>query len=82
LIHDYHQATLNARAAGFDMVEVHAAHGYLLHQFQSLESNHRDDIYGGSVENRARLTLEVVRCLYCCLGCCTCRDSYFAFRYF
>jgi N-ethylmaleimide reductase len=55
----YRQATINARAAGFDMVEVHAAHGYLLHQFQSAESNHRDDIYGGSVENRARLTLEV-----------------------
>ena len=60
LIHDYHQATLNARAAGFDMVEVHAAHGYLLHQFQSLESNHRDDSYGGSLENRARLTLEAL----------------------
>ena len=60
LIHDYHQATLNARAAGFDMVEVHAAHGYLLHQFQSLESNHREDNYGGSVENRARLTLEAL----------------------
>ena len=60
LIHDYHQATLNAREAGFDMVEVHAAHGYLLHQFQSLESNQRDDGYGGSVENRARLTLEAL----------------------
>jgi N-ethylmaleimide reductase len=60
LIDSYRQATLNAREAGFDMVEVHAAHGYLLHQFQSLESNHRDDIYGGSVENRARLTLEVI----------------------
>lgn len=60
LIDSYSQATINAREAGFDMVEVHAAHGYLLHQFQSLESNHRDDIYGGSVENRARLTLEVI----------------------
>jgi len=60
LINDYRQATLNAREAGFDMVEVHAAHGYLLHQFQSLESNHRDDNYGGSVENRARLTLEAI----------------------
>ena len=60
LIDSYRQATINAREAGFDMVEVHAAHGYLLHQFQSAESNHRDDIYGGSVENRARLTLEVI----------------------
>jgi len=60
LIDSYSQATINAREAGFDMVEVHAAHGYLLHQFQSAESNHRDDIYGGSVENRARLTLEVI----------------------
>lgn len=60
LINDYRQATINAQQAGFDLVEVHAAHGYLLHQFQSLESNHRDDIYGGSIENRARLTLEVV----------------------
>ena len=60
LINDYRQATLNARQAGFDMVEIHAAHGYLLHQFQSNESNQRQDQYGGSLENRARLTLEVV----------------------
>lgn len=60
LIDTYRQATVNAREAGFDLVEVHAAHGYLLHQFQSAVSNHRDDAYGGSVENRARLTLEVV----------------------
>ena len=42
------------------MVEIHAAHGYLLHQFQSTESNDRSDAYGGSLENRARLTLEVL----------------------
>ena len=60
LVDSYRQATSNAREAGFDMVEVHAAHGYLLHQFQSAQSNHRDDSYGGSVENRARLTLEVI----------------------
>lgn len=60
LIEDYRRATENSRAAGFDMVEVHAAHGYLLHQFQSAESNHRTDNYGGSVENRARLTLEAL----------------------
>ena len=60
LIETYVQATKNAQAAGFDMVEIHAAHGYLLHQFQSTESNDRSDAYGGSLENRARLTLEVL----------------------
>lgn len=60
LIESYAQATRNSRAAGFDMVEVHGAHGYLLHQFQSAESNQRTDQYGGSLENRARLTLEVL----------------------
>ncbi len=60
LIDSYRHATMMAREAGFDMVEVHAAHGYLLHQFQSAESNHRQDAWGGSLENRARLTLEVL----------------------
>lgn len=60
VIEDYRHATVNARAAGFDMVEVHAAHGYLLHQFQSATSNQRTDAYGGSLENRARLTLEAL----------------------
>ena len=54
------QAIANAREAGFDLVELHSAHGYLLHQFLSPSSNHRTDQYGGSVENRARLVLEVV----------------------
>lgn len=49
-----------AREAGFDVVEVHAAHGYLLHSFLSPVSNTRDDHYGGSLENRARLVLEVI----------------------
>lgn len=60
VVETYRQATINARDAGFDLVEVHAAHGYLLHQFQSVHSNQRDDRYGGSLENRARLTLEVI----------------------
>ncbi len=60
VVDDYRAATRNAREAGFDAVEIHGAHGYLLHQFMSAESNHRDDEYGGSLENRARLLLEVV----------------------
>ncbi|MGN8050760.1 NADH:flavin oxidoreductase/NADH oxidase [Curtobacterium sp. 22159] len=46
--------------AGFDLVEIHAAHGYLLHQFLSPLSNHREDQYGGTLENRARALLEVL----------------------
>lgn len=60
IVADYRHAAENAREAGFDMVEVHAAHGYLLQQFQSPSSNRREDAYGGSLENRARLTLEAL----------------------
>ncbi|MBO0980550.1 NADH:flavin oxidoreductase/NADH oxidase [Microbacterium sp. SD291] len=53
-------STRRALDAGFDVIEIHGAHGYLLHQFLSPLSNLRDDEYGGSLENRARLLLRVV----------------------
>ncbi len=56
----YRVAAQRALGAGFDMVEVHAAHGYFLHAFLSPISNRRSDEYGGSLENRARMLLRVV----------------------
>jgi len=56
----FRAAAQRALAAGMDAVEIHAAHGYLLHQFLSPLSNHRTDEYGGSLENRARMLLRVV----------------------
>ncbi len=60
VVADFGAATRRARAAGFQVVELHAAHGYLLHAFLSPLSNRRTDAYGGSFENRIRLLLEVV----------------------
>jgi N-ethylmaleimide reductase len=57
----FRQAAKNALAAGFDGVEIHGANGYLLEQFLQSRSNQRTDRYGGSIENRARLLLEVVQ---------------------
>lgn len=60
VIGEYQKAAKNARLAGFDGVEVHGANGYLLDQFLQDGSNHRTDGYGGTIENRAKLLLEVV----------------------
>ena len=57
---DYATAAANARAAGFDGVEVHAANGYLIDQFLRTGANHRTDAYGGSAANRSRFLMEVV----------------------
>jgi len=59
IIDDFRKAAANAIAAGFDGVEIHGANGYLLDQFAKDGANQRSDAYGGSVENRARLMLEV-----------------------
>ncbi len=63
LLDDYRKAAERAKAAGFDGVELHAANGYLLDQFLQDGSNKRTDSYGGSIENRSRLLLEVVETL-------------------
>ncbi|MFC4820338.1 NADH:flavin oxidoreductase/NADH oxidase [Dokdonella ginsengisoli] len=60
VVDDFRAAALRAKAAGFGVIEIHAAHGYLLHEFLSPLSNRREDGYGGSLENRARLLREVV----------------------
>jgi 2,4-dienoyl-CoA reductase-like NADH-dependent reductase (Old Yellow Enzyme family) len=59
VVEQYRLGAANAQAAGFDGVEIHGANGYLLDQFLQTNSNHRTDDYGGSIENRARLMLEV-----------------------
>jgi 2,4-dienoyl-CoA reductase-like NADH-dependent reductase (Old Yellow Enzyme family) len=57
---DFKDAAKRALKAGYKLIEIHAAHGYLIHQFLSPLSNHRTDNYGGSFENRIRMLLEIV----------------------
>jgi N-ethylmaleimide reductase len=63
IVDDYRTAAVRAKQAGFDGVELHAANGYLIDQFLQNGSNKRTDGYGGSIENRARLLLEVVEAM-------------------
>lgn len=68
LVKDFADAAKRSILAGFDAVEIHAAHGYLIHQFLSPLSNQREDEYGGSLENRARFLLEIVAAVRATLG--------------
>lgn len=68
IVDDYRQAARAAIEAGFDGVEIHAANGYLLDQFLKTGSNHRSDAYGGPIEHRARLLLEVVQAISAEIG--------------
>ena len=68
LLEDYRRAARNAMAAGFDGVQVHAANGYLIDQFLRDGSNHRDDAYGGSIDNRTRLLREVAQAVVDTVG--------------
>jgi 2,4-dienoyl-CoA reductase-like NADH-dependent reductase (Old Yellow Enzyme family) len=59
IVNDFVAAAKRSLEAGFEVIELHAAHGYLLHEFLSPLSNHRTDEFGGSIENRMRFPLEV-----------------------
>jgi N-ethylmaleimide reductase len=68
IVNDFRLAARAARECGFDGVEIHGANGYLLDQFLKLGANHRTDHYGGSIANRARFMLEVVRAVVAEIG--------------
>ena len=68
LVEAFAHAARRAREAGFDAVEIHGTHGYLLNQFLSPYSNKRTDEYGGSRENRMRFPLEVIDAVYRAVG--------------
>ena len=68
VVDDFAQAARRSKDAGFDLVEIHAAHGYLLGQFVSPFSNQRNDKYGGTFENRMRMILEVLEAVRTIVG--------------
>ncbi|MEC5191809.1 MULTISPECIES: alkene reductase [unclassified Arthrobacter] len=68
IVQEFVTASRNAIGAGFDGVELHSANGYLLHEFLTPSANQRDDIYGGSPENRARFVIEVTRAVVEAVG--------------
>jgi 2,4-dienoyl-CoA reductase-like NADH-dependent reductase (Old Yellow Enzyme family) len=68
LVSEFADAARRAVAVGFDVIEIHAAHGYLLHQFYSPVSNDRTDEYGGSFENRIRFLMEVIAAVRAAIG--------------
>lgn len=68
LVDSFARSAANAAAGGFDGVEIHAAHGYLLHEFLSPRSNQRTDEYGGSLDNRMRFTVEVLQAVRAAVG--------------
>jgi 2,4-dienoyl-CoA reductase-like NADH-dependent reductase (Old Yellow Enzyme family) len=68
LTNGFATAALTVKEAGFTGVQIHGAHGYLVSQFLSPRSNHRDDHYGGSLENRARFLLEIVKKMRVAVG--------------
>jgi len=59
IVEDFGQAVIRAKEAGFQVIELHGAHGYLIHEFLSPLSNHRNDEYGGSFENRIHFLIEI-----------------------
>lgn len=61
IVHAFGDAAWRAKVAGFDLVEIHGAHGYLLTNFFSPTTNHRTDLYGGTLENRMRIYIEIAR---------------------
>ncbi|MCB1459625.1 MAG: alkene reductase [Nitratireductor sp.] len=68
VVDDYRKAAENARTAGFDGVEIHAANGYLIDEFLRKSSNHRTDQYGGSTDNRIRFAVEVAEAVSAVMG--------------